>query len=593
MKKTTILFRMLTTALLAVVLTGTLCGCGGKAEDHSLSILTPNQGIEPLLDKLTAEDPDVIFDVQPYYGAAVSVYIQERFEQNDLPDIILASYAPEGSIQKETLLDLSGYGFVQNYKASVLTNLSVDGGIYMLEGPTSARGIAYNKTLFAEKGWNVPTNHEEFISLVKNIHAESDIMPMTLPGVYSGTYFTLMSELSHCDFLMTADGVTWAREFAEGEASSREGFGTGLALLKDWVDAGIFDAAQADMSDQQGIKMLINRECAMTYLVGGQSFFLGKIRESSDEFGTFPIYGLGEDSEFCATNYGLKIGLNKRLGEPGNEKKLENALKLLEMFSTEEGQELSRSSEADILPLVGSTAQLPEEFAPLNETMNRGHAAPFLYSGYEDLLAITGEYLRESVTNGGDLDGAFELMDSIRQDTIKNQNTVNTLATVSEDLTTEQTARLVVNALYATGLGDISLCTVQRYTPGIRLVAAANGKYYKGDLDTKNIDIPIGPRYNDPVSTRDMTGSEIKQLMETGLVVTNDAGCSDYLPFISAGLDPEKLNDGEIYTVVFSPSDCGEKSPLEKTTVPSEIIWKEFWREYITGLGTITPDCAR
>ena len=89
------------------------------------------------------------------------------------------------------------------------------------------------------------------------------------------------------------------------------------------------------------------------------------------------------------------------------------------------------------------------------------------------------------------------------------------------------------------------------------MVAAANGKYYKGDLDTKNIDIPIGPRYNDPVSTRDMTGSEIKQLMETGLVVTNDAGCSDYLPFISAGLDPEKLNDGEIYTVVFSPSEIG------------------------------------
>ena len=593
MRKKSVLFRLLAIMMSVVILTGTLSGCGGTAEDHCLSILIPNQSIEPLVEKLTAEDPDITFDVQPYFGAGTSVHIQERFEQNDLPDIIMATYMPEDSIQKETLLDLSGYGFVQNYKASILSNLSADGGIYMLEGPTNARGIAYNKTLFAENGWAAPTSHEEFISLVKTIRAETDILPITLPGMYSGTYFTLMSELSQCDFLMTADGVTWAQDFAKGETSSQEGFGSGIALIKDWKDAGAFDAVQAYMSDQDTINALVNRECAMTYLVGGQAFFLKKIEASADEFGTFPLYGMGEDSGFCATNYGIKIGLNKQLGEPGNEKKLEHALKLLELFSTEEGQELFRSSEADILPLAGTAAELPEEFIPLNETMNRGHAAPFLYSGYEDILALTGEYLRENVTAGGDLDGTFTLMDSIRQDTIKNQEAGNVLATVSQDLTTEQTCRLVANALYATGLGDIALCTVQRYTPGMRMAAAANGKYYQGDLDTTNIDIPIGPLYNESVSTQEMTGAQIKQLLETGLVITNDEGVTGCLPFISAGLDPEKIEDEETYTVVFSPSDCGEKSPLEKTAVPSDIIWKEFWRAYIIEIGAITPDSVK
>lgn len=68
------------------------------------------------------------------------MHIQERFERNDLPDIIMATYMPEGSIQKETLLDLSGYGFVQNYKASILSNLSVEGGDLHAGGPYERAG---------------------------------------------------------------------------------------------------------------------------------------------------------------------------------------------------------------------------------------------------------------------------------------------------------------------------------------------------------------------------------------------------------------------------------------------------------------------
>ncbi len=157
------------------------------------------------------------------------MHIQERFKNNDLPDIIMATYAPEDSIQKETLLDLSGYGFVQNYKASVLTNLSVDGGIYMLEGPSVVRGIGYNKTLFAEQGWSVPTSHEEFISPIKTIRADTDILPLPCP-VYSGTYFTLMTIIP-----LRFPDDSGRRLLGEGLSRARlppGGFGTGITLPK-------------------------------------------------------------------------------------------------------------------------------------------------------------------------------------------------------------------------------------------------------------------------------------------------------------------------------------------------------------------------
>ena len=166
------------------MLSGGLSGCAGTAQDRALSILTPNQNIEPLLDKLTAEDSDITFDVRPYFGSGVSVHIQERFKNNDLPDIIMATYAPEDSIQKETLLDLSGYGFVQNYKASVLTNLSVDGGIYMLEGPSVVRGIGYNKTLFAEQGLECPYKPRGVYLPDQNYSRRYRYSAFTLPGVF-------------------------------------------------------------------------------------------------------------------------------------------------------------------------------------------------------------------------------------------------------------------------------------------------------------------------------------------------------------------------------------------------------------------------
>lgn len=75
MRKTSIVSRVLAVALAAALLTGALSACGGTEKNRSLSVLTPTQSIEPLMNKLAAEDSGVTFDVHPYYGAAVSVYI--------------------------------------------------------------------------------------------------------------------------------------------------------------------------------------------------------------------------------------------------------------------------------------------------------------------------------------------------------------------------------------------------------------------------------------------------------------------------------------------------------------------------------------
>ena len=599
------IWKRIAPALLAVLmLLGSLSGCSQK-KDSSLSVFIAVQGgrVQEFLDLYSEKHPDAAFDISGYSGGGPSPYLLQHFEQNDLTDIVITTYLPADELQEATLLDLSGYDFVQSYKASVLSNLDVNGKIYLLEGPSSVRGIAYNKTLFEEKGWKAPESHEEFISLIKQIRAESDLLPLALPGVYSGTYFTLMSELSHCDFLQTPAGAEWSERFAAGDASSEEGFAAGIELLQDWVDAGAFDASQIVNGDQEDYEMLTQRQCAMAYVAGGQAGLVERTEAAEDEFGMFPLYGQGADSEFVATTYGIKIGLSKRLGEPGNEKKLEKALALLELFSTEEGQMVFHTGLGDVLPLSGSTTTLPSMFEQVNEAMERGHAAPFLYPGYEDLLAAAGEYLRDACSYGGDLTGVFGLMDRLRRASLAEQN--DYIATVSETLDERQTAQFVANALHAQGYGDFALISMGKYSEHFITSGGANGKLYEGGIDPSEINIPLCSRNQDSAVTLRLTGAQIKTLLEEGRVFKDDEGHTDSFEYLAGGLHIERDKDGRVqsaqlgdmpleeektYTVAFSPGDYSDETAALGNPQDTGVPWQDAYRAYVAGLGTITPE---
>ncbi|MDO4547314.1 MAG: 5'-nucleotidase C-terminal domain-containing protein [Clostridia bacterium] len=614
MKRTTILIRA---AAVLLTLTLTMVFIGGCAKtqqtqdspDLALSVLIPTTGrsFDDLIDLLNVDHPEIAFEKTGYSGGNSSAFIQRRFLEGDLTDIILATYVPDGELQEKTMLELSGYDFIQNYKASVLNNLDVNGSIYFLEGPSSVRGIVYNKTLFDEKGWEKPQNHEQFVALISQIRAESDIMPIAIPGKHTGTYFTLMSELSHCDFLQTPSGAAWEQAFAKGEVSSKEGFATGIELLQDWVDAGAFDKSQTTAGDTEDYNMLVNRECAMAYVVGKHSLLVELTDASEDEFAMMPLYGLGEDSSFCATGYGIKIGLNKKLGEPGNEKKLENALKLLELFSTEEGQMTSYSGIGDTLTLVGSNSELPPLFDGIKETMNAGHTSPFLYTGYTDIIAPAGEYLRNVCAEGGDLSGVFDVMDDLRRASLESEGDIY-IATVEQTLDERQTAQFVANALNAQGLGDFALVSMGEYNAYFNVGGGANGKIYDGGIETNEVIVPLSSYSARSIMTLSLTGAKVRELLEQGYVLSDGEGYTASLEYFSSGLDVVRDDDGSvksvglnsapleddaIYTVAFSPLDYCDETAAAGNPQDTGVVWASAFRDYITSLGTITPQHAQ
>lgn len=593
--------------LALAILPGALSGCTGQ-NDAPLSILIPTQGdnVRRFLTLFGEKYPDITFEPSAYRGGGASAYIAQRFEMGDLTDIVIATSAPTGEIQQATLLDLSGYDFVHSYKAGILSGLDVDGKIYLLEGPGSVRGIAYNKTLFEERGWKVPQSHEDFIALVAQIRSEGDVLPIAIPGKFSGTYFTLMSELSHCDFLQTPGGAQWEKRFAAGEASSQEGFATGIRLLQDWLDAGAFDPVQMDAGATFNYDLLAQRQCAMVYVIGSQSALVERLESSPDVFGMMPMYGYGEDSEFVATTQGIKLGINKKLGEPGNEKKLEKALKVLEFLSTEEGQMVFHTGRGDILPLAGTSSSLSPMFEEVNEVMNRGHAAPYLYAGYEDLLAEAGEYIRDVCYRGGSLTGVFDLMDGLRRESLASQESY--IATVAQTLDQRQTAQFVANALHAQGFGDFALVSMGRYSPYFYAAGGANGKLYEGGISAMNVNLPLTDVAIKNVRTLTLTGAQVKQLLAAGRVLKDDEGHQDAFEYFGGGLKVERNRDGslksatlggapledeKVYTVAFSPEDYSDETAQAGDPQDTGVAWQDAYRSYIGGLGVITPEHAR
>lgn len=63
------------------------------------------------------------------------------------------------------LVDLSTYGLTDNILPTQLRDVEIEGKVYLLHCNYDLLGITYNKILFEEHGWTVPTSFEELKAL--------------------------------------------------------------------------------------------------------------------------------------------------------------------------------------------------------------------------------------------------------------------------------------------------------------------------------------------------------------------------------------------------------------------------------------------
>lgn len=610
--------------LLAAGLTaGLAAGCSSKKAEDTASLFTGDPdairifvwGNSNHKDILAETFPDIKFDFYEYNGVSVSSTMYHLLEKDQLGDLHINSLRVTDELAREHMMDLSGTTLCSQYEPSMLSQYDVDGAIYQLPGSISIRCILYNKDMFREHGWTEPRNFDELTALCRQIREETaEITPIVMGGAACGYYFTTMTTYSQCGYLYTPEGAEWEKKYAAGQASANQGFESGFEMMQELIDAQAFDYEKNyNLWDKElFLKRMNTGEAAMMFLWGSQDAIAQEIEESDTEYGVMPFRNK-DGTAFLGTTVSYHIGLSKTLEEKGNEQKREDALRIMEWLSTNEGiYAVTNDASTSIFPLKGSgNPNACKLYQDLWEENLDCIKAPMLYSGYEDVLIPTGNAIMAAVKDRGSLKGIPDMMDQIHREYLEGGAAAIEVGSFARDFSHLETVQLLANALHEMGDSQIAMVSDGSVRGEVSNDTGAHFQFYEGSLKEEQLPCTVpGGTQLAPCVQMTLTGSQIKNLIENGkhmvmfegdpdghnLDSAEGAVARDSFDYYWAGMKAE-LKNGKVismtledgtemeengtYTVTFASTDYTDLTAEAGNPVELDYPAKEALRAYL------------
>lgn len=590
------------TAVIMMLCLG-LTGCRSTDENTSgdehepLTLLSLNIDQPAFLAALEENCPGVRLEFISYTGGSGTGYSQYLLDKGHPPDIYTISVFGMLDKQKEYLLDLSGYEFLNNYNTVDINQVTLDGAVYMLPTSAAIMGLYYNKTMFAEHGWEVPQNFEELKALVKVIR-EAGIDPVAAQFKLPGNGFFDVFTMAKTGFLSTPEGRQWEEDFKNGDATAAEGLSTAVEAIQELIDCGFLDAEDTKRSSSETTNYFYDRGAAMYLNAGTIPRYTQNEDGTGDVYGIMPFYGPGTDNMVLIQRY---FGLSKELEEPGNEQKLEDALRVMEFFSTQEGQTALLSKKDNYVPPL-KNSEIPEDspFYEVEQAIRQRYVSTLAYAGYEPVIIGVGNKVRDWVQGKCTRADVLACMDKLQAEYLSTGMPVE--GTAACDFTHEETVQLQAEAIRLAAGTDFAMISMGVMRGGKENMGGACGQIFEGDINEDAL-ISLLPNYcTDVLYVLTLSGADITGLLETGLVT--DGGTEGF-PYIPAGLTVEMNKDGTVkvvtladgsrldenagYTVAFNKrgfaDEIGERGNAYETDIP--II--DAMRGYLSTHSPLTP----
>lgn len=208
-----------------------------------------------VLDGFQKANPDL--EIIHSAGPKINEQMQPRWIQNDPPDVVYIDGAGSNERQMvldDQLMDITEYlQTATNVDGELIKDILIaqpsdyDGKNYNLPLVFGSWGLFYDKALFSQNSWEVPSNWDEFIAVSEKIKA-AGTSPLIHTGMYpyyvnGGLIDSAMVSANGGDTSILLDQV----ELKEGAFSS-DAVKTALYQFKELVDKGFIDAASVSLN---------------------------------------------------------------------------------------------------------------------------------------------------------------------------------------------------------------------------------------------------------------------------------------------------------------------------------------------------------
>lgn len=585
MKKGKLAAAVLVAAALLTETTGCVLATGNSAETaeeavhEPLTIFAPVCELEGFIDVVHKSYPEINFEIIPYSGANATAYTLEMFHCGDIPDIFAMTYnLPKYTDVSDRLLDMSGYAFTDNYKENCLNDVTTESGaIYALPSHYECFGITFNKTLLDKHGWELPENFDDLAELSER--AEQAGVRLALNQLqYPGFGFQYLCNISDTGFLSTLDGRRWQAEYLNGSASVSDTpeMMECLSMLQKWRDIGMLSNEGEVVNDNAQKD---------EFLKGNTLFMLGSHTIDNDtdtEFGLMPYISEDGKQNVFILNVRRYLGLSSSLGQPGNEQKLNDALHVMEVFSTVEGMDAlggEMIKNSSLLPLRDAPVSEDNYYAPIVQELGTGHAAPFIYSGWENAIVPVGNAMTSFITGKSGLDDVVRVIDDCQDEVVNNE--VESITMVTEHISQEDCARLVGTAFSKSTGSELALVSLNKWIPGHpcgQNSAGLSGSLYPVKATEQELCAIVPTGWKGTINTLTLTGARISELLQQGY---DRYGDGQTYPYLLVAPDGFELSPDRTYKLAI----CGATDAVkaEGNVQDSGILGLDSVKELMSG----------
>lgn len=572
----------------ALVLAALLClsACAPSGGEATRLTWSAWHGYQPFLELLGETYPDIGLDFSFYAGNNRTGYSWAQMRADDIPDIFVTSLILDEDLAAERLVDLSGYDFIGSFPTSVLDQVAIDGGIYLLPVNYGMYGTFYNKTLMEEHGWAVPSSFAELEALCREIQA-AGLIPGVIGTQLTGNAFSAVFNLAKTSWLTTPAGVAWEQDFLAGNATAAGAWEGTMDYVQRLLDAGFFTPDPENRSNPDLILDYLGNRKAV-FFTAVMTVNITELPGSGDRLGMMPY--ISEDGSkniymYSPTSY---LGLSKRLAEPGNEKKLEDALRILSLLYSPEGQAVFITEETPCVLSVSNSASLPEDalIYDAQRALREGRAFPMTYAHWDGVLADMGQAFTDWFRGENGMDGprCIARMDELQQSCLTHSEALYFCRSTA-DFTLEETAELLAKALGSSVGADAVILPLGEPGHGAELRCGVTGKLYEGAINTDVLN-SILPSYDGEYALMTMTGAQAAELVQGGF---DPAGDGNPFPYRLVTRGGAPLEDHAAYQVAFLQGGYTEEAGQAYSAQVCKGSLRELLRAWLEAQETVSP----